>query len=661
MLVKLTECRIFSQIAVSLPIDCKTDSAQVASKSLHLSHASSYGQVQRNEESMNNTFKSCVAATFANCLWPAVNVCAQVAPSSVATTNQDTRLTAFLDAEFSEYLKQQPQVATRLGIQEGGDRWNDISDKAASHQVKWRNASVDRMKEKFNRNALSPEARVNFDIWALEAERAVLAQANRIYRPPFYSRLYSAHSQLADFLVNTHGVADVTDLKNYISRLRGIPAILDIAIKRSKASDRAGIRAPKFQIETVIAGSEKLTSGAPFDFGPDAALWADVKAKTEALITSGKILRKDAVALLADAREAVLALKPAYGRVITWATASLPRAPSGRVGAISLPRGAAYYANELKLNTTTDYSAEQIHSIGLKEVARIEAEQDALAQTAGSKDRSAYYAERAKLFPPKPYDDAARAKYLATANAFVAKTRTLLPAYFGMTPAYRMEVVREPAFSEVAGGAAHASPPSPDGARPARTYVHLVGNTGDPAALYTLMCHEAVPGHNTQGDIQVRQNGGPKFRSVTGYVAFGEGWGLYAEALCKEMNAFPDIAADFMRLDAELFRASRLVTDTGIHALGWTEDEAVKYMNTTGRQPIERSRSEVRRYITLPGQATGYKIGILKIIEERKKAEAALGSKFDIKGFHDLLIASGSQPLSILERRVDEWIAAQTK
>jgi uncharacterized protein (DUF885 family) len=163
-----------------------------------------------------------------------------------------------------------------------------------------------------------------------------------------------------------------------------------------------------------------------------------------------------------------------------------------------------------------------------------------------------------------------------------------------------------------------------------------------------------------QGDIQVRQSGGPKFRSVTGYVAFGEGWGLYAEAMCKEMGAFPDIAADFMRLDAELFRAARLVVDTGIHALGWAEDEAVEYMNITGRQPLQRSRSEVRRYITLPGQATGYKIGMIKIIEQRRKAEAALGSKFDIKGFHDLLIASGSQPLSILERRVDEWIARRS-
>ena len=610
---------------------------------------------------MKKYLMTSVAAAIASAILSTAAVHAQTPAAPVIAASEDARLTAFLDAEFSEFLKTQPQVATRLGMKEGGDRWNDIGDKAAADMVKWRQASVARMKATFNRADLSPEARVNYDIWELEAERAVIGQENRMYRPPFYSRLYSAHSQLADFLVNTHGVADVTDLKNYISRVRGIPAVLDVAIDRTKASERAGIRAPKFQVETVIAGSQRLISGAPFGEGPDSALWADVQAKTEALVALGKLPRAEADAMLAEARTAILELQPAYGRVIAWANGSLPQAPSGSVGAISLPGGADYYANELKLNTTTDYSADDIHKIGLQEVARIEAEQDALAQKAGFKDRSAFYAERAKLFPPKPYDDAARAEYLSTANAFVAKTRTLLPPYFGMLPAYRIEVVREPAFSEVAGGAAHASSPSPDGTRPARTYVHLVGNTPDPAALYTLMCHEAVPGHNMQGDIQVRQRGGPKFRSVTGYVAFGEGWALYAEALCKEMNAFPDIAADFMRLDAELFRAARLVTDTGIHALGWTEDAAVTYMNTTGRQPMQRSRSEVRRYITLPGQATGYKIGMLKIMAERKKAQDALGPKFDIKGFHDLLIASGSQPLSILERRVDEWIAMQAK
>lgn len=580
-------------------------------------------------------------------------------PAATSANAEDARLTAFLDAEFAEMLKFQPQTATRLGLKDGGDRWNDISDSAADAFVAWRQASAARLKAGFDRAKLSPQARVNYDIWLLEAERAAMANANRRFKPPLYSRLYSTHSQLPDFLINTHAVADVTDLRNYIARLRGLPAVLDVAIERTRASEAAGIRVPRFQIETIIAGSEKLTQGAPFGTGPDVALWADVKAKTEKLVAAGKLDRAQADTLLEEARTAILALQPAYGRVIAWAKSALPTAPSGRVGAVSLPGGAAFYADELKLNTTTDYTADQIHAIGRSEVARIEAEQDALARKAGLKDRQAYYAERARLFPSRPWTDASRAEYLANANAFVARTRTLLPNYFGTLPEYRIEVVREPSFSEVPGGAAHASAPSPDGSRPARTYVHMVGNQEDPAAMYTLMCHEAIPGHNMQGDIQVRQKGGPRFRSVTGYVAFGEGWGLYAEAMCKEMNAFPDIAADFMRLDAELFRAARLVVDTGIHALGWTEDQAVDYLHKTGRQPIEKARSEVRRYITLPGQATGYKIGMLKIVELRRKAEAALGPKFDIKGFHDLLIASGSQPLSILERRVNDWIKSR--
>ena len=606
---------------------------------------------------MTHKISFSLAMALAAAVLPAGAAFAQAPAASAATQSEDARLTAFLDAEFDAYLKTQPQLATRLGLKDGGDRWNDTSDESARADVEWRKASVARMKAQFDRAKLAPEAQVNFDIWALEADRAELSYKNRLYRPPFYSRLYSAHSQLPDFLINTHSVADATDLKNYIARLRSMPAVLDRAIERTKASQAAGINPPLFQIETIIAGSRKLTSGAPFGDGDDAALWADVKAKTAALVAGGKVTQAEADTLLTEARTAILGLQPAYGRVIAWAEQSLPTAPSGKVGALTLPDGLAYYENELKLVTTTDMTAADIHATGRAEVARIEAEQDALAKQAGLADRHAFYAERARLNPPRQYDDAARTEYLGTANAFVAHTRSLLAPYFGTLPAYGIEVVREPAFSEVAGGAAHASAPSPDGKRPAKTYVHLVGTVPDPAAMYTLMCHEAVPGHNMQGDIQVRQQGGPKFRAVTGYVAFGEGWALYAEALCKEMNAFPDAASDFMRLDAELFRAARLVVDTGIHAMGWTEDEAVTYMNTTGRQPIERSRSEVRRYITLPGQATGYKIGMLKIMELRARAEKTLGSKFDIKGFHDLLIASGSQPLSILERRVDEWIA----
>lgn len=587
-----------------------------------------------------------------------VLIAAQPAPVAAAKAD-DARLTAFLDAEFAQELKMRPQLATRLGIKEGQDRLDDTSDAGARKLLDWRRASVARMKAQFDRSKLSPDAQTNYDIWALELERAERAYKFRRYQPPFYSFLYSAHAQLPNFLINTHTVQDAADMRAYNARVRGIPAVLDTAIGLSKQSDAAGVRAPRFQIERVIAGSKAIITGAPFDGDADSPLWADAKAKVAKLQSSGKVSASEAETLLADARSSVLGLKPAYDRVIAWAEGELPKAPGERVGAISLPGGADWYAAALKQNTTTDLTAEQIHQIGLREVTRIEGEQDKLARQAGFADRNAFYADRERRFPPTPWTDALRADYLHTANSAIAHTRTLLPRYFGLLPAYRIEVIREPSFSEVAGGAAHASGPSPDGTRPGRVYVHLLGKTEDPAAVYDLMCHEGIPGHVMQGDIQARQTGAPKFRRAYGYVAFGEGWALYSEALCKEMGAYPDIAADFMRLDAELFRASRLVVDTGIHAKGWTEDQAVDYMIKTGRQSPDAARSEVRRYITLPGQATGYKIGMLKIVELRQKAEKELGPKFDLKGFHDLLIGSGSQPLPVLETRVNDWIRSK--
>jgi len=241
----------------------------------------------------------------------------------------------------------------------------------------------------------------------------------------------------------------------------------------------------------------------------------------------------------------------------------------------------------------------------------------------------------------------------------VTRIRAKLPAWFGLTPAYRMEVVRQPSFSEVAGGAANASAPSPDGQRPGRVRIHMLGNTIRKATLPALMCHEAVPGHVMQGDISVRQKAGPKFRAAAfGYTAYSEGWGLYAEAVCKEMGVFEDTASDFLRLDAELYRAGRLVVDSGLHAKGWSEDEGIAYMRSIGRTE-DQSRSEVRRYLTNAGQATAYKIGMIRIVQLRAEAEQALGPKFDVKAFHDLVLGSGSLPMSVLERRVRDWIAAR--
>jgi uncharacterized protein (DUF885 family) len=585
-------------------------------------------------------------------------VSAQPAPAAAAAQSEDARLTAFLDKEFDAQLKFRPQLATRLGLKEGEDKLDDISAAGELRELQALRDSVARMKAQFDRDKLSSAGRTNYDIYVTQLERAELRYKYRKYQPPFYSFLYSMHSRLPNFLINTHQVKDVGDMKAYNARIRAIPAVLDTAIAESKESDAAGIRAPKFEIERVIEGSTDIITGAPFDSGADSPLWADAKKKVAKLQADGKVTKAQADSLLADTKAALLEMRPGYERVIAWGNSELPTAPSGRLGAISLPGGAEWYQAALKLNTTLDLTAEEIHKIGLEQVQKIEAEQDALAKQAGFADREAFYADRAKKFPARPWTDALRKEYLDRANAIIAHNRELLPSRFDNFPKYRIEVVREPSFSEVAGGAAHAAGPSPDGSRPGRVYVHLLGETGDPAALTDLMCHEGVPGHVMAGDIQIRQTT-PKFRKVGGYVAFNEGWALYAEELCKEMGAYPDVASDFMRLDSELFRAARLVVDTGIHSLGWTEEQAVDYMKNTARLSNDMARSEVRRYITLPGQATGYKIGQLEIFKLRDKAEKALGDKFDIKGFDDLIISDGSQPLPVLETRVDEWIASK--
>ncbi len=581
------------------------------------------------------------------------------APVAQTEANADAQLTVFLDAEFATELTMRPQLATRLGLKTGEDRWDDISDAGQLHRLEWRRASVARMKAAFDPAKLSQNARTNFAIWALELDRAELQYTFRRYQPPFYSFLYSAHSALPDFLINTHRVGDLADMQGYIARLRAMPAVLDTAIAQTRLSADQGIIAPRFEVERVIEGSRRIVTGAPFDADTDSPLWADAKAKIAHLQDSKIIDAATAESLRSDARTAIAGLAEPYGRVIAWGQQQLPTARAGVVGAGSLPGGAAWYAAALKLNTTTDLDAATIHATGLAEVTRLLDEENALARTAGFADETAMHAHMAKVDPAVPWTEARRAARLARANAIINANRAKLADWFGNLPAFGTEVVREPAFSEVAGGAAHASFASPDGKRPGRVFLHLLGTTDSEDALADLMCHEGIPGHLLQGDIQVRQTGTPLFRKGYGYVAFSEGWALYAEKLCHEMGVYPDAASELRRLDGELFRAARLVVDTGLHAQGWSEDKAIAYMITVGHEPADSAQSEVRRYLTLPGQATGYKIGMIRIMALRQKAKDALGDKFDIRGFNDLVVGSGSVPLAVLDQQVADWIAAK--
>jgi uncharacterized protein (DUF885 family) len=574
-----------------------------------------------------------------------------------APADETQRFNGFLNQEFAEALKFSPQTATTLGRKEGYDKLNDLSEAGELKALEWRRGSVARMKQGFQREKLSVEGKISFDMWSQELDRAELGYKFRRYDFPFGGG--GAHSGLPSLLISSHLVDSAADMRAYNARLRALGPAMDQARERAVQATADGIRMPRFQYERVIAESRKLITGQPFRAdGPDSPLWTDAKTKVAKLAAAGKVTPAEAESLLDETKAALTSgMKPGYERLVAWAEGDVGKAPSGKVGALTLPNGLAWYQAAITLQTTTTLTPDQIHTLGLAEVKRIQGEQDALAQKAGFKDADAYYVELNRADPPQPYTDENRAEILAYSNGLIASAREKLPSMFNNLPAYKMEVIREPSFSEVAGGAAHASGPSPDGARPGRVYLHMLGKTSLRASLADLMCHEGAPGHVMQGDIRVRQQGAPQFRLAARNAAFNEGWGLYSELLCKEMGVYPDIASDFMRLDAELFRAARLVTDTGLHAKGWTEDQAIAYLKATGRRGEDQARAETRRYIVNPGQATAYKIGMIRIMQLRDQAQKALGPKFDLKAFNDTVIASGSLPLSVLEQRIKDWVA----
>ncbi len=591
---------------------------------------------------------------------PAAGLLAFAAPAvaetpSAAQASEGARFNTFLDAEYAQLQKFSPQQATAQGSKEDQDKLNDLSDAADLRRLEWRRGSVARMRAQFQRDKLPLEGRISWDLWLDELDSAELS-----YKFRAYQEATGAHSGLPNFLISSHLVDAPSDMAAYNARVTALGHAMDQALDRAKASAAAGIRMPRFQYDRTIAETKKLITGQPFDDGPDSPLWADAKTKVGKLQAAGKVTPEEAQTLLDGTKTALLTgMKPGYERLITWLQSDVGNSKSGKVGAVTLPNGLAWYAAALKLQTRTDLSADQIHKLGLSEVKRIQGEMDALAKQAGFADREAFYKDINAKDPPQPYNDANRAEILKYSNDLIANNRTHLGAMFNVPPIYGIEVMREPSFIEVPGGAANTSGASPGGKRPGRVYLHMLGKTPLRAGLPDLMCHEGIPGHAMQGDIRVRQTGVPKFRLAARNAAFNEGWGLYSELLCKEMGVYPDYASDFMRLDGELFRAVRLVTDTGIHAQGWSEDQAIDYLKTVGHRSDDVARAETRRYIVGPGQATAYKIGMIRIVQLRDEASKALGPKFDIKGFNDMVIASGSLTLGVLDMRVKEWIAEQ--
>ena len=588
------------------------------------------------------------------------------APASAAATadpieRETARLNEWFEAAFEESLDFSPIRKTLYGRKDDYGKIDDLSEAAQDEQYALGRIRVAELRESFDYARLTPEAKISYDLWLYQYEQAEAALPFR-RRSYLFHQMGGQHTGLPQLMITAHRVDDESDMVAYIARVGEIGRAVEQMLERAKVAAAEGVRAPRFAYEAVIEQARALITGAPFEGEGDAPLWADANAKIDALVERGEIDVERAAALRAHAETALTAgFEPAYEALIAWAEAELPQTDEIATGVWKLPEGQAFYENRLRASTTTDMTAEEIHELGLAEVARIRAEME------GIKSRVGFDGELDEFFAfvrddPKFYyasTDEGRQAYLETARDHFAFIEAKLPDYFGLLPKARLEVRRVEPFRERPGQAQHYQIATPDGSRPGIYYAHLIDMSSMPIPqMEAIAYHEGIPGHHMQLSIAQELTGLPVFRTRAAFTAYSEGWGLYAERLAKEMGAYEDPYSDFGRLTTEIWRAIRLVVDTGLHAKRWTEDEAVDYFMANSSAAEGQIRAEVERYIVMPGQATAYKIGMLKIQELRARADASLGDAFDIREFHDTVLGGGGLPLSILERRVEEWIAA---
>lgn len=592
-------------------------------------------------------------------LAPAIAAAEQSSPATQSETETD-RINQWFDAKYEEQLKFSPIEQTSIGRKTDYGLIDDFSEAGADRELAWLRGAVAEMKSRFDYAKLSPEAKTSFDIWLYNLKQAEAGV-------PFRNHRYVLHqhnglqSYFPTFLINTHKVETEADMLGFIQRLTDVATALDQLLARARANAAAGTRPPRFAYEGVIDQSAKIISGAPFDDGAPSAIWTATEQKLQGLVDSGVIDEARASVLREQARAALTtAFAPAYQRIIAWYQADLPNTDASPQGVGALPNGEAFYNYRLANQTTTNLTAEEIHNLGLSEVERLRGDMEAVMDQVGFEgDLKAFFKfirEDDRFYFSD--DDAGADQYIAAAKAHIEALKEKLPQYFGILPKADLEVRRVESFRERDGAAQHYRSGTPDGSRPGIYYAHLSDMRAMPIpTLEVIAYHEGLPGHHMQISIAQELTGIPVFRTQAGYTAYSEGWGLYSETLAKEMGGYQDPYSEFGRLTSEIWRAIRLVVDTGLHSKGWTEEQAVAYFLDNSSIPEAAVRSEVRRYLVNPGQATSYKIGMIKILELRARAREELGDRFDIRAFHDVILGGGALPLGILEQRVDQWIA----
>jgi uncharacterized protein (DUF885 family) len=587
-------------------------------------------------------------------IWAVIALAAAAAGAEVADPNAAAN--AFFERAFEERLALDPALATSLGLRTGYDRWADPTEEGESARLALAERQLVELRA-IDPATLDDATRLSWQVFASTEERRVARYRWRNHGYRFDKN--GLHASLPAFLINSHRVESEADAAAYIRRLEGVRPLFDAQLERANASAKQGVLPPQFVFPYVIEDAANVIKGRPFDEGPaDSPLFADFRTKVKALAVD-EALRES---LLARAEIALLtSVEPAYQSVIAWAE-EMQKQATDDDGIWKLPDGAAYYDYLLENFTTTKLTATEIHAIGLREVDRLHGDMREVMKQVGFEGDLGQFFEFMRTDPRfyYPDTDAGRAAWLADATAYIVAMHARLPQHFVTVPKAEVVVRAVEPFREKSAGKAFYQRPSLDGTRPGVFYGNLYQMNEMPKyELEALVYHEAIPGHHMQSAVATEEQSLPRFRRVGGYTAYSEGWGLYSERLGKELGFYTDPWSEFGRLALELHRAVRLVVDTGLHAKRWTREKTIRYHVDNSPTGEDAAIRATERYILNPGQATAYMIGMLKIVELRKRAAAALGPRFDVREFHDLVLRTGGVPLTVLESEVQRWIESR--
>ena len=560
------------------------------------------------------------------------------------------QVNALFDEYFEASLELNPIQSTFLGERRYNDRLpNSLSAEHREKQRAFEQTWLDRIRT-IDADALAGQDRLSYDMFVREREEELAGFAFPSHLQPV-NQFYNIASMFAMLGSGTNAqpFQTVEDYDNWLKRLAQFPVLMDQAIANMREGMATGVVQPRVLMEKavpqirahVVDDVETSVFYKPVQAMPDAIQGADRERLTAAYR-----------AAVADT------VVPAYRKLAEFIEAEYLPASRDTVGMSALPNGRDWYAYQVRSVTTTDLTPEQIHEIGQNEVKRILGQMDEVQKRVG------FEGTREEFF-----------EFLGSDPQFYFKTeKELLDGYekmrgqvgpqlarlFASAPKAPFEIRAVEAFRAASASAASYQRPSEDGTRAGIFYVNAANLNARPSwAMMSLYLHEAEPGHHYQLAMQQELPDLPKFRRFGGYTAYTEGWGLYAESLGEELGAYDDPYQYYGRLAAELWRAIRLVSDTGLHALGWTREQTLEFMRANSPEPEERMVAEAERFMAIPGQALAYKIGELKIRELRTRAEKALGDRFDVREFHAQVLNEGAVPLDVLEAKIDRWIGAQ--